>query len=250
MTADAAVPAPSPPGAPPRVAELELPIAGMTCASCVNRIERFLRKSDGVEAASVNLATEIATVRYLPERTGRSELARTIEAAGYDLKPPPTDEERAAQRTLRAAAEADDRRRAAEAGRLLRDALVAIVVAAGIMVAMFWPQTSIPMETINRLILIPATIVQLWVGRRFYAAAWRAGRHGGATMDTLVAVGTTAAWAYSVAVTLNPAWVHDAGLHPETYFDSSTIVLGLVVLGRWLEARAKKQPPGKKSASM
>jgi Cu+-exporting ATPase len=216
----------------------------MTCASCVNRIERFLLKSDGVETASVNLATEIATVRYFPERTGRSELARTIEAAGYDLKPPPTDEERAAQRTLRTAAEADDRRRAAEAGRLLRDALVAIVVAAGIMVAMFWPQTSIPMETINRVILIPATIVQLWVGRRFYAAAWRAGRHGGATMDTLVAVGTTAAWAYSVAVTLNPSWVHDAGLHPETYFDSSTIVLGLVVLGRWLEARARTRASG------
>jgi P-type Cu+ transporter len=244
MTSDAAVPTPSPPAAPARVVELELPIAGMTCASCVNRIERFLRKSDGVESASVNLATEIATVRYLPERTGRSELARTIEAAGYDLKPPPTDQERAAQRTLRTAAEADDRRRSAEAGRLLRDALVAIVVAGGIMVAMFWPQTSIPMETINRVILLPATIVQLWVGRRFYAAAWRAGRHGGATMDTLVAVGTTAAWAYSVAVTLNPAWVHDAGLHPETYFDSSTIVLGLVVLGRWLEARARTRASG------
>ena len=65
--------------------EVELPIAGMTCASCVNRIERFLRKSDGVESASVNLATEVATIRYLPDLTGRSELARTIEAAGYDV---------------------------------------------------------------------------------------------------------------------------------------------------------------------
>jgi Cu+-exporting ATPase len=244
MTSDAVLPGQSSPTAPPPVVELELPIAGMTCASCVNRIERFLRKSDGVESASVNLATEIATVRYRPERTGRSDLARTIEAAGYDLKPPPTDDERAAQRTLRAAAEADDRRRATEAGRLLRDALIAIAVAAVIMIAMFWPQTSIPMETINRVVLIPATIVQLWVGRRFYAAAWRAGRHGGATMDTLVAVGTTAAWAYSVAVTLDPSWVHEAGLHPETYFDSSTIVLGLVVLGRWLEARARTRASG------
>jgi P-type Cu+ transporter len=244
MTADAARTAPTPPAPPSRVAELELPIAGMTCASCVNRIERFLKKSDGVESASVNLATEVATVRYLPERTGRSEIARTIEAAGYDLKPPPTDEEHAARRTLRAAAEADDRVRAAEARRLLRDAVVAIAVAAVIMVAMFWPQTSIPMETINRLVLVPATIIQLWVGRRFYASAWRAGRHGGTTMDTLVAVGTTAAWAYSVVVTLDPSWVHEAGLHPETYFDSSTIILGLVVLGRWLEARAKTRASG------
>jgi Cu+-exporting ATPase len=225
-------------------AEIELPIAGMTCASCVNRIERFLRKADGVETASVNLATEVATIRYVPERIGRAELARAIEAAGYDLKPPPTAEETAARRTLRAAAEADDRRRASDARRLLGDAALAIGVAIVIMIAMFWPQTSIPMETINRLALVPATIVQFWAGRRFYAAAWRAGRHGGATMDTLVAVGTTAAWAYSVVVTLNPGWVHEAGLHPETYFDSSTIVLGLVLLGRWLEARAKTRAGG------
>ncbi len=240
---DRAVPSPAA-GSPAPVVEIDLPIAGMTCASCVNRIERFLRKSDGVESASVNLATELATIRYLPELTGRSDLARTIEAAGYDLRPPPTDEETAARRTLRSAAEADDRVRAVEAGRLLREAVVAIGVAVVIMIAMFWPQTSIPMETINRLALLPATIVQLWAGRRFYAAAWRAGRHGGATMDTLVAVGTTAAWAYSVAVALNPDWVHEAGLHPETYFDSSTIVLGLVLLGRWLEARAKTRASG------
>ena len=232
------------PGEPGGVVEVELPIAGMTCASCVNRIERFLSRSDGVESASVNLATEMATIRYLPELTGRSELARTINAAGYDLKPPPTDEERAAQRTLRTAAEADDRRRAAEAGRLLRDAVLAIAVAIAIMIAMFWPQTVVAMETINWLALVPATLVQAWAGRRFYAAAWRAGRHGGATMDTLVAVGTSAAWAYSVAVTLNPAWVHEAGLHPETYFDSSAIVIGLVLLGRWLEARAKTRAGG------
>ncbi|HYX10752.1 MAG TPA: heavy metal-associated domain-containing protein, partial [Candidatus Acidoferrum sp.] len=106
MTADPAQPATTPQAPPSRVIELELPVAGMTCASCVNRIERFLRKTDGVESASVNLATEIATVRYLPERTGRSEIARTIGAAGYDLKPAPTDEEHAARRTLRAAAEA------------------------------------------------------------------------------------------------------------------------------------------------
>jgi len=248
----ASLPLPASP-APLAPTEVELPIAGMTCASCVNRIERFLRRTDGVETASVNLATEIATIRYLPERTGRGELTRAILAAGYDLKPPPSEAETAARRSLRAAAEADDRRRAAAAGILLREALIAIGVAVAIMLAMFWPQTSIPMETINRLALVPATIIQFWAGRRFYAAAWRAGRHGGATMDTLVAVGTTAAWAYSVVVTIIPEWVHEAGLHPETYFDSSTIVLGLVLFGRWLEARAKTQgrqrdPPAHRDA--
>jgi Cu+-exporting ATPase len=226
------------------LAELDLPIAGMTCASCVNRIERFLRKTDGVDTASVNLATETASIRYAPDRVGRAELAKAVEAAGYELKPPPTAAETEARRTLRAAAEADDRVRGREASRLFREAIVAIGVAAVLMVVMLWPQTVVPMETINWLAIGPATLVQAWAGRRIYAAAWRAGRHGGATMDTLVAVGTTAAWAYSVAVTLNPAWVHEAGLHPETYFDSATIVIGLVLLGRGLVARAKSRAGG------
>jgi Cu+-exporting ATPase len=228
----------------PASAEIELPIAGMTCASCVNRIERFLKKTDGVEAAAVNLATEVATIRYLPDVTGRAELAGAIEAAGYDLKPPPDDAETAATRTLRAAADADARGRSAYAHSLLVEGAVSLAVAIAIMILMFWPQTVVPMETLNRLVIVPATIIQAWAGRRFYGAAWRAARHGGATMDTLVAVGTTAAWLYSVVVTLAPSLVHEAGLHPETYFDSATIILGLVLVGRWLEARAKTEASG------
>jgi P-type Cu+ transporter len=100
------------------------------------------------------------------------------------------------------------------------------------------------MEDLNKLILWPATFIQFWAGGRFYRAAWRAGRHGGMTMDTLVALGTTAAWAYSVFVTMWPEKVHEAGLHPETYFDSATIIIGLILLGRWLEARAKGRTTG------
>jgi P-type Cu+ transporter len=224
--------------------EIELPIAGMTCASCVNRIERFLRRSDGVEAASVNLATETATIRYLPAVTGRADLARTIEAAGYELKPSPTDEELTAARTLGGALEAEAARRAGAARRILIEAIVAIAVGIGIMIVMFWPRPIAPMETLNWAALVPATFVQLWAGRRFYAAAWRAGRHGGATMDTLIAIGTTAAWAYSVVVTLAPQLMERAGREPLTYFDAAAMILGLVLLGRWLEARAKAEAGG------
>ncbi len=112
------------------------------------------------------------------------------------------------------------------------------------MTLMFVPQTRIAMEDLNKLILWPATFIQFWAGGRFYRAAWRAGRHGGMTMDTLVALGTTAAWAYSVFVTMWPEKVHEAGLHPETYFDSATIIIGLILLGRWLEARAKGRTTG------
>ena len=228
---------------PRATAEISLPVAGMTCASCVNRIERFLKKTPGVESATVNLATEIATIRYLPEVAGHAELAGAIEAAGYDLKPAPAGESTAA-RSLREAADADAAERSAQANRLLLEAAVSIGMAVAIMLVMFWPQTTVPMTDINRMALVPATFIQMWAGRRFYAAAWRAGRHGGLTMDTLVAVGTTAAWAYSVGVTLFPEVIHEAGLHPETYFDSSTIIIGLILLGRWLEARAKTQAAG------
>ena len=113
-----------------------------------------------------------------------------------------------------------DRERDAAARRTLLQALISIGAALVFMALMFWPQTVVPMEHLNRLILWPATFIQFWAGGRFYRAARRAARHGAATMDTL-AVGTTAAWAYSVFVTMYPDVIHEAGLHPETYFDSS-----------------------------
>src|SRR5260221_9976525 len=122
-------------------AELRLPIAGMTCASCVNRIERFLKKTPGVETATVNLATETATIRYLPELAGHAELAGAIEAAGYDLKPAPAGES-TASRSLREAAEADAEERSAAANRLLREAAASIrVAAAGTHGMIFAPPT-------------------------------------------------------------------------------------------------------------
>src|SRR5258706_3691071 len=124
---------------------------------------------------------------------------------------------------------------------LLIRALVSIGTALAIMALMFWPQTLVSAENLNRVVLVPATFVQVWAGGRFYRAAWRAARHGATNMDTLVAVGTTAAWAYSVFVTLFPDVLRRAGLEPATYFDSATIIIGLILLGRWLEARAKGQ---------
>src|SRR5690606_30276550 len=121
---------------------------------------------------------------------------------------------------------------AAERARHVRSLLVksvaSIAVAVVAMVAMFWPQTSVAMTDINKLLLWPATFIQFWAGGQFYRAAWRAARHGTATMDTLVAIGISAAWAYSVFVTMYPDIVHAAGLHPETYFDSSTVIVGLI----------------------
>jgi len=224
--------------------EIILPIEGMTCASCVNRIERFLKKTPGVETANVNLATERATVLVDPGTTGRDELVKAVEAAGYEVKAEAVVAEGTAALSLEDEITADDAEREREQRHTLFQALVSIGAAIVFMVLMFLPQTIVPMTEINKLILWPATFIQFWAGGRFYRAAWRTGRHGGATMDTLVAIGTSAAWGYSVFVTMWPEAVHAAGLHPETYFDSATIILGLILLGKWLEARAKGNTTG------
>ncbi len=224
--------------------EIVLPIEGMTCASCVNRIERFLNKTPGVAEAAVNLATERATVRVDPAQAGRDELVQAVEAAGYEVKPEPSAVEGAADISLEAELTADDVERERAQRLTLIQSLTAIAAAAVFMALMFIPQTVIAMEDLNKLILWPATFIQVWAGGRFYRAAWRAAKHGGATMDTLVAVGTSAAWAYSVFVTMWPDVVHAAGLRPETYFDSATIIIGLILLGKWLEGRAKGRTTG------
>jgi P-type Cu+ transporter len=232
------------PQLPAQPIEIVLPIEGMTCASCVNRIERFLRKTPGVAEASVNLATERAMVMVDPAHAGRPELVEAVRAAGYDVKAEAAPAGRAEEIDLAAEMTEEDLERERAQRQTLIQSTVSIVTALLIMVAMFWPQTVVAMEDINRLILWPATFIQFWAGGRFYRAAWRAGRHGGATMDTLVAIGTSAAWGYSVFVTMYPEVIHEAGLHPETYFDSSTIIIGLILFGRWLEGRAKSRTTG------
>ena len=161
-----------------------------------------------------------------------------MEAAGYAVR---AEDAAAADVPRSTEMTAEDAARAAERRDLLRKAAVSLAVAALIMVAMFWPQAAVPMTTIDWLLLLPATAIQFWAGRGFYVAALRAARHGTTTMDTLVAAGTTAAWTFSVFVTLFPSVMVQAGLEPQTYFDSSTVIVGLVLLGRWLEARAKGQ---------
>ena len=224
--------------------EVQLPIEGMTCASCVSRIERFLDRTPGVQAATVNLATETATIRYLPDVAGRSELVGAIESAGYDVRP-----ERAAEpgsaATLAALADPDAEAHARESadlwlrgGRLdrrrTRDPRGHALAADGASrptTSTAWPSCR-PRSS------------SCWAGGRFYRAAWRAARHGATNMDTLVAIGTTAAWGYSVVATLWPGIFRDAGLEAATYFDSAALVIGLVLLGRWLEARAKGRATG------
>ncbi len=212
--------------------ELSLPVLGMTCASCVSRIERFLERAEGVGDASVNLATERATVHFDPRRIDRGGIVEAIEAAGYDVAAEP------AAATGATGVDEADAARATERRALLRDALLATGVGLAMMAVALWPGGAPwPMERINVWMLAPATVVEFVLGRRFLLAAAKGLRHGNLTMDTLVSLGTLAAYGYSLAITL-------AGSAAETYYDSAAIIIGLVLLGRWLEARAKGQAAG------
>ena len=243
QTTDIAAPNSSASPSDTPTAEMQLPIEGMSCASCVNRIERFLRKTPGVAEANVNLATEVATVRYLPEMAGLDEIARAIEAAGYEIRHLP---EAAAGDRANLLDEADSEAavRAHEQRVLGLTAAASLVVAALTMLMMYLPSAPWTMEQAAWLLIGPATAVQFLAGRRFYRAALRAARHGSTSMDTLVVVGTSAAWAFSVLVTVAPRVLRSAGIEPQTYFDSSTAIIGLILTGRWLEARAKGQTVG------
>jgi len=225
-------------------AEIALPITGMTCASCVNRIDRFLRKADGVSEVSVNLATESATIRYLPELTGAADLAKVIANAGYEVPAAALDlAGRNNEGEREAAREAMELTRVAARERekraLLRDGIGATVFGFVAMAIMLQPWFLISMERINWILIVPTTIVQFGVGWRFHSRALRALRHGSLTMETLVSLGTTSAWGWSVVITLFHDQLMRVGVPAHATWDAAALILGFVALGRWLEAQAK-----------
>jgi Cu+-exporting ATPase len=212
--------------------EIVLPITGMTCASCVRRVERALDKVPGVGSVAVNLATERATVGFYPGTATVADLRAAVEKAGYGLAQEADDAEEGTDHL------AEDRAREIASLRLKFG--VSLAVGALLMAAMFVP---LPFDhsRLFPLMFLLATPVQFWAGWQFYRGAWAAGRHGSTNMNTLVAVGTTAAYGYSVFVTFFPALVIRLGLQVGVYYESAVIIVALILLGRYLEARAKGQ---------
>jgi len=222
-------------------AQETLPILGMTCASCVSRVERALRKPPGVLKADVNLATEKATVTYIPGQASRDDLVAAVKAAGYDVVEEPAA---VAGGAPASAVDAAETARAA-AYRALKTKVVvgfalSIVIFAGTMQPDWFP--FLPAWLHNGYVLWAlATPVQFWVGGQFYTTAWAALRHGTTTMNTLIAMGSSAAYFYSVLGVLFPGFFEHQGLSMPMYFDSAALIITLILFGRLLEARAKGQ---------
>ncbi len=222
-----------------------LPIEGMTCASCVRRVEKALAKVPGVQEASVNLATEKARVVFDSTVTDLAQLRTAVEHAGYRVGslPAPAAAPGAEAVGAGSAVEPVDAReleRQRELDDLRTKWLVSLAAGLVMMAFMYLPLT-IDMTLLAPVLLIVATLVQFWAGRVFYRAAWAAARHGSTNMNTLVAVGTSVAYGYSTFVTLWPTLAQRWGFQYHLYYETAIIIIALILLGRWMEARAKKQ---------
>ncbi len=200
------------------------PVGGMTCASCVARVEEALSSVPGVISASVNLASEKATVEYL-EGTEPADMRRAVKDAGYELGPEAQaleDVTTAAQREI----------------QFIRNRFIIAAILTASIMALSWGPSFVGK---SYLLWALATPVQFWAGLRFYRGAWGALKHKTSDMNTLIAVGTSVAYFYSMVVVLFPSLFATGIVEPHLYFHTSTAIITLILLGRFLEARAKGQ---------
>src|SRR5918999_2738991 len=244
---------------------ITIPVSGMTCAACQGRVQRVLEKAPGVEDATVNLLLNNASVRFDPNATSPQRLVETIRGTGYGAELPAPTDGRGAVAQAFAEEEAQDRARDAEFRDRRRKAIVSLVAAAISMIL------SMPFMAANaRLGLAPMTdpfmrwqmhvidpwvarvlpwlyavdprliaytlltltvFVMAWAGRHFYVGAWKAFRHHAANMDTLIAVGTGAAFLYSVIATVAPGFFISRGVTPDIYYEAVIFIIALVLLG-------------------
>ena len=200
------------------------PVGGMTCASCVAHVEEALRDVPGVTSVAVNLGSEKATVEYI-EGTTYADMKKAVEDAGYELGKEIEGLEDVSETSQR------------EVRKVRNRFIFAAILTIPIVVMMLTPMFT----GMNYLLWALATPVQFWAGWRFYKGAWGALKHRTTDMNTLIAVGSSAAYIYSVIATVFPGVFTSNGIKANVYFDTSAAIITLILLGRYLEARAKGQ---------
>ena len=222
----------------PEAVSTSLNIGGMTCAACVYHVERALSGVPGVVNATVNLGVERATVEYSPGLAGLEELRRAVEDAGYTVEPV-GDREHELERLSKV------REVRALRDRLAFAATGAILLFLGAFGGFPWVSGWMDLAFYPFILWALASAVLLWAGAPFYRSGLAAVRHGSANMHTLIALGTATAYGYSAAVVLLEAFVPsvllNAGIDGKVFFETAAVIIALVLLGRYLEARARGQ---------
>ena len=211
------------------VEQVELNINGMTCAACSNRIEKVLNQTQGVQQATVNLTTEQAHIKYYPSATNTEALIKRIQNIGYDAE-------------TKTSSKAQSNRKKQELKHKRNKLIISAILSLPLLLVMVVhiSPISIPSILVNPWVqLILSTPVQFIIGWQFYVGAYKNLRNGSANMDVLVAVGTSAAYFYSIYEMM--MWLTHQTHHPHLYFETSAILITLILLGKYLEARAKSQ---------
>ncbi len=218
------------------LASMEIPIKGMTCAACVSRVENSLGKLDGIINVSVNFATHRASIEYIPEKVGLVEFRKSVKDAGYEVLEVEQGED---------LMEKEDNARKAHYETLKRKFIAGTALVIPTFVLVHWDKiglsglVDIPVQLNYILQLLLITPVQFWIGFMIYSGAISAARHKTTNMNTLIAVGTSAAYIYSVVATFFPSLFEVQGYQAHVYYDTAGAIIVLIVLGRLLEARAK-----------
>ena len=219
---------------PPTNETIRIPVSGMTCAACQARVQRSLVKQRGVSDAVVNLMMGTATVTYDPDETNPDALVDTIRATGYGAELASPDQTAFEEQSAR------DRAQKAELSDLRRKAIVSAIAGA---IAMTASMASMSPGAAGRAtafgLLVLTSAVMAWAGARFYRGAWTAFRHRSADMNTLVALGTGAAFLYSVVATVAPSFFLSRGMMPDLYYEAVIIIIAFVLTGNAFETRAK-----------
>ncbi|MEN9210776.1 MAG: cation transporter, partial [Thermostichus sp. DG02_2_bins_29] len=218
-----------------------LSLQGMSCASCAHSLEQALAQVQGISQVSVNFATEQATLKGDPQRVNPERLIQAVQQAGYQARllqedwqdSETSDAERIAQR-------AAERALKLKVGIGVGISTVLVIGSLPMMLGREIP--GFPMWLHHPwLQLLLTAPVQFWVGKHFYHGAWAAWQRRSADMNTLVALGTSAAFFYSLFPTIFPGYFHRQGLHPDVYYEISAVVTTLILVGKWMEQRAKGQ---------
>ena len=223
------------------IEQVNLQLRGMSCAACASSIEEAIIAVVGVSECNVNFATEQAAVKYNPRQTSIEDIQDAVESAGYSAyslqQPEMLTGENYVEQAARKAESLD------LIGKMIVGGVISLILIIG----------SLPMMTGLNLPFIPIWLhnpwlqliltapVQFWCGYRFYIGAGKAFKRHAATMDTLIALGTSAAYFYSLFATVFPNFFLNQGLMPEVYYETAAVVITLILLGQWLENRAKGQ---------
>ncbi|MBQ2108425.1 MAG: cation-translocating P-type ATPase, partial [Bacteroidales bacterium] len=201
-------------------------VVGMGCAACVARVEGALKSCKGVTEANVSLASNSARIDFDPQVVTSEQLCKAVADAGYSMT---EDEDSSSD-------DEADRRQQDAFRSLRRDTIAAIILAALIMIIGMGFKPFPHKGTILWLLATPSVF---WCGRRFLLAAWKQARHGAANMDTLVALSTMISYFFSIFTLAFPQVFTSRGLEPRLYFESSSMIVAFILLGRLLEERAK-----------